>query len=58
MISLIQTEWKDLTQQTMDCPDWSQQYIKNDPYILIGWYGQPSVLPGRTKVIPDWSNMP
>ena len=36
MISLIRTELKDLTQRTMDCPDWSHQYMKNDPYVLIG----------------------
>ncbi|KAF8087920.1 LOW QUALITY PROTEIN: hypothetical protein N665_0561s0003 [Sinapis alba] len=34
MISLIHTEWKDLTQRTMDCQDWSHQYMKNDPYEL------------------------
>ena len=55
MISLIRTEWKDLTQQTMDCPDWSHQYMKNDPYVDIGWYDQPYILPGWTNECRDWS---
>ena len=58
MISRICTEWKDLTQQTMDCPEWSHYYMKNDPYVLIGWYDQPSVLPERTKDCPYWSFRP
>ena len=58
MIRPICTEWKDLTQQTMDCPDWSQQYMKNDLYVLICWYDQPSVLPRRTKDCLDWSIRP
>ncbi|KAF8085234.1 hypothetical protein N665_0675s0001 [Sinapis alba] len=33
----------------MDSPDWCHQYIKNDPYVLIGLYDQPFVLPGWTK---------
>ncbi|KAF8096224.1 hypothetical protein N665_0314s0002 [Sinapis alba] len=49
IIILICTEWKDLTQWTMDFPEWSHQYIKNDPYVSISWYDQPSILPGRTK---------
>ena len=32
--------------------------MKNDPYVLIGWYDQPSVLPGWTKDCPDWSIRP
>ena len=55
MISLNHTERKDLTQRTMDCPNWSHQFMKNNPYVQIGWYDQPSVLPGWTKDCPAWS---
>ena len=58
MISLNRTERKDLTQPTMECSNWSHQYMKNDPYVQIWWYDQPSVLPGRTKDYPDLSNKP
>ena len=58
MISLIRIEWKDSTQRTLDCPEWSHQYMKNDPYVLIGLYDQPSVLPGWTKDCLDWSIRP
>ena len=58
MIRLNRIDWKYLAQWTMDCPDWSHQYLKNDTYVLIGWYDLPSVLPWRSKVCPDWFNMP
>ena len=58
MIILNHIERKDLTQPAIDCSNLSQQYMKNDPYVLIGWYDQLSVLPGRTKDCPDWSIRP
>ena len=58
MISLNRTERNDLTQLTMACSNWSHQYMKKDPYVHIGWYDQPSVLPGMTKDRPDWSIRP
>ena len=42
----------------MDCLDRSHQYMKNDTYVMIGWYDQPSILPGRTEDCPDWSIRP